>query len=139
MIWLIIFIAFGVFVLIITEWRERHKAAAAIRQDSKPSHTPSPDPNCCGQHLVCERDNMLKAMEQPVYFDDEELDQLADIPSEELTEQQAEDIREVFQTLQPKEVMEWVRSLQMRRISLPADVREEALLIVREQRQHATD
>ena len=36
--------------------------------------------------------------------------------------------------MQEKDVPGWVRSLQLRNIQLPADVREEALLIVVERR-----
>ena len=133
MIPLLLFIALGVTILILIEWRERHRSTEAASQQ------PVPDPTCCGQHLVCERDAMLHVMEKPVYYDDEELDAYADIPSDQLSEKQADAIREVFHTLREEEITDWVRSLQMRRIELPADVREEALFIVREQRQHAAD
>ncbi len=134
MIPLLLFVALGVVILVLFEWRERHRTP---EQASTP--TPAPDPSCCGQHLVCERDAILHAMDQPVYFDDEELDAYADIAADQLSAQAANDIREVFRSLQEKEVTDWVRSMQMRRIALPDDVREEALLIVREQRQHAAD
>ena len=133
MIPLLLFVALGVVILVLFEWRERHRSPEQAEQH------PAPDPSCCGQHLVCERESILKAMDKPVYFDDEELDAYADISADQLSDQAAEAIREVFQSLQEKEVAEWVRSLQMRRIALPDDVREEALLIVREQRQHAVD
>ena len=126
---LIVFVALGLTILVLFEWRERH------RKDESPTAVPTPDPSCCGQHLVCERETLLQTIQQPVYYDDEELDALADIPTEHLTESQAESIREVFHTLQATDITGWVRSLQMRHIALPDDVREEALLIVQEQRQ----
>ena len=44
-------------------------------------------------------------------------------------------IRAVFDTLQAKDVPGWVRSIQLRNIQLPLDIREEALLIVIERRK----
>ena len=44
-------------------------------------------------------------------------------------------IREVFNTRQAKDVPGWVRSIQLRNIQLPLDIREEALLIVVERRK----
>ena len=69
------------------------------------------------------------------YYDDEELDALSGIPAEDYTEEQYQMIREVFNTLQAKDVPGWVRSIQLRNIQLPLDIREEALLIVIERRK----
>ena len=89
---------------------------------------------CCGMHLVCERDTLLQTNAVAEYFDDEELDALAGIAPEEFTEAQYDMIAEVFTTLQESEVAAWVRSLQLRNIRLPEDLREQALMIVRERR-----
>jgi len=93
------------------------------------------DSGCCGQHLVCERETLLQTNAEIIYYDDEELDALAGIASEDYTDAEANQIREVFHTMQEKDVPGWVRSLQLRNIQLPLDVREEALLIVRERRR----
>jgi hypothetical protein len=45
-----------------------------------------------------------------------------------------EQLTEVFYSLQEKDVSGWLRSLQMRGIELPQQLREEALLIVSERR-----
>ena len=68
------------------------------------------------------------------YYDDEELDSLAGISPENYTDEQEEAVRAVFSSLQESDVPGWCRSLQLRNIALPADVREEALMIVRELR-----
>ena len=125
---LIAFLLLGLSILVLYEWRERHRPQEAQQK-------PSIDPSCCGQHLVCERDTLLQQMTQPVYYDDEELDTLADIPANQLSESQQKSLREVFESLRETDIMGWTRSLQMRHIALPDDIREEALLIVREQRQ----
>ncbi|MBP5477333.1 MAG: phospholipase [Paludibacteraceae bacterium] len=125
---LLAFLSLGLLILILTEWRERHRKSD--RQVSEPVS----DPDCCGQHLVCERDSLLQPLDKPVYYDDEELDAYAGIAAENLTESQAAAIGEVFHSLRESDVPGWVRSIQMRRIALPPELREEALLIVREQR-----
>ena len=84
----------------------------------------------------CEQDCMMEASTKPIeYFDDEELDELSGIAAEDYTDEQYQMIREVFNTLKPSDVPGWVRSIQLRNIQLPLDIREEALLIVVERRK----
>ena len=127
---LLLFILLGVVILVLFELRERKNA----QSDTPKKPQPAQDGECCGQHLVCERETLLQTNAKPEYYDDEELDALAGIPAEEYTAEQAKQIEQVFSTLQEKDVPGWVRSMQLRNIALPATVREEALLIVRERR-----
>ena len=131
MLALILFILLGVAILVAFEVRARRDAKAGV---APAPPKPATDGECCGQHLVCERETLLQTNAKIEYYDDEELDALAGIPAEDLTPAQCAQIEEVFDTLQEKDVAGWVRSLQLRNISLPANVREEALLIVRERR-----
>lgn len=132
---LILFVCLGVFIVVVFEIRARKEQK---KDTSAPEQTtPKPvvtDGECCGQHLVCERETLLQTNAQIEYYDDEELDALAGIAPEDYTEEQHQMMREVFDTLQEKDVPGWVRSLQLRNIQLPADIREEALLIVVERR-----
>ena len=142
---LILFVALGIVILIIFEVRARKQQ----RANSEPSERPitnseasnsreeasNPDDGCCGEHLVCERETLLQTNAKVEYYDDEELDALSGIPAENYTEEQYQMIREVFNTLQAKDVPGWVRSIQLRNIQLPLDIREEALLIVVERRK----
>ena len=142
---LILFVALGIVILIIFEVRARKQQ----RANSEPSERPitnseasnsreeasNPDDGCCGEHLVCERETLLQTNAKVEYYDDEELDALSGIPAEDYTEEQYQMIREVFNTLQAKDVPGWVRSIQLRNIQLPLDIREEALLIVIERRK----
>ena len=147
---LLLFVALGIVILIIFEVRAR-------KQNNKPTPDPSlkggesgaaqksfpsgedlgeaPDDGCCGEHLVCERETLLQTNAKVEYYDDEELDALSGIPAEDYTEEQYQMIREVFNTLQAKDVPGWVRSIQLRNIQWPLDIREEALLIVIERRK----
>ena len=144
MIPLILFVCLGIAILIIFEIRARQE------KNNKPSpdlsveggdnagvaaEQRSEDDGCCGEHLVCERETLLQTNAQVEYYDDEELDTLIGIAAEDYTQEQYQMIREVFETLKASDVPGWVRSIQLRNIQLPLDIREEALLIVVERRK----
>lgn len=131
---IVIFLVLGLFILIAQEWRERKRAKTAVPDDEEQTPAVVQDGECCGQHLVCEKETLLNSSKQIEYYDDEELDSLSGIAAEAYTEEQANAIKEVFYTLREEDVAGWLRSLQMRNIALPEDVREEALLIVSERR-----
>ncbi len=126
---LILFVALGILVLVATEIHERYKK----KRSAYPVHNTRPE-GCCGEHLVCEKETLLQTNAEIVYFDDEELDALADVDPSNYTPEQHDAISAVFNTLRESDVPGWCRSLQLRHIELPADIREEALMIVRERR-----
>ncbi len=137
MVELILFVALGVGILVAFEIRARKQAKEAEGQKGREAEgqiREAVSDGCCGAHLVCERETLLQTNAEIVYYDDEELDELAGILPEEYTDKQYNAIAEVFHTLQEKDVPGWCRSLQLRHIELPLDIREEALLIVRERR-----
>ena len=69
------------------------------------------DSECCGQHEICERDSLLAAVSKQIeYYDD------------------------VFYTMQDTDVAGWVRSLQLRGIALPENIKDEVFLIIGERR-----
>ncbi len=68
------------------------------------------------------------------YYDDEELDRFRGRNAESYTESETEEFRDILLTLLPDDIAGWARSLQLRSIELPADVRDELLLIVGEER-----
>ena len=131
-----LFIVLVLFVLVMTEVHERRKKRDKSGKpvDSDKPSIPTRPEGCCGTHLVCEKESLLQTNAKPEYYDDEELDSLAGIAPEQFTAEQHNAILQVFDTLQEKDVPGWCRSLQLRNIQLPADIRDEALLIVREQR-----
>ena len=93
---------------------------------------------CCGMHITCERDSLLAGISEKIeYFDDEELDAYAGRSPESYTPEEADEFRDVLLTLLPADIAPWARSLQLRGIELPADVREELLMIVAEARADA--
>ena len=81
---------------------------------------------CCGRHANCEKDLGGKDL----YFDDEELDRFKGVAPEEYDESSKEEFRQVLYTMREEEVDTWVHCLQTRGIELPADVKEEVLMIL---------
>lgn len=94
-----------------------------------------PDGECCGQHAVCERDSLLAGISKGIeYYDDEELDNYRGTAGDEYTEQQVEQFRDILYTMKQSEVAGWCRSLQLRGIEVPDDLKDEIFLIVGERR-----
>ena len=92
------------------------------------------DDACCGRHLVCERESLLTTKPEIIYYDDEELDRLAGISPADYSEEDINELSEVFSSLQSADVAGWLRSLQARSIALPDELKDEALMIVAERR-----
>lgn len=124
---LISLVALGLILLIATYFARRKNTTA-------PQMAAEPTEECCGAHEVCDKDSLLVANANIVYYDDEELDALAHIPPKDFTGEQKKQLYEVFYTLKETDVAGWLCSLQLRNIQLPMDLREEALLIVSERR-----
>ncbi len=97
------------------------------------------DAECCGQHQVCEKESLLAAVSKQIeYYDDEELDRFKGRSSGSYTETETEEFRDVLYTMREDEVAGWSRSLQLRGVALPDDVRDEVILIVEERREAAS-
>jgi hypothetical protein len=93
---------------------------------------------CCGQHEVCERESLLAAVSKKIdYYDDEELDRFKGKEANAYDEAAVDEFREVLYSLREMEVAGWLRSLQLRNIDLPDALKDEAFLIVGEQRMNA--
>lgn len=109
------------------------------RRASSPEDTPPPPPRqdgeCCGQHAICERDSLLAGVSRRIeYYDDEELDRFRGTPSDAYRDEDVEAFREVLYTMHTEEVPGWVRSLQLRGVTLPDALKDEIILIVDELR-----
>ena len=87
------------------------------------------DAECCGQHEAA----VSKKIE---YYDDEELDKYIGTAPDEYTPEQEDEFRDVFYTMQSEDVAGWVRSLQLRGIALPDNIKDEVFLIVGERRNN---
>ena len=89
---------------------------------------------CCGLHLVCEKDSLSPMSDEVVYYDDEELDRFIGRAPESYSAEEVEEFRDVLMTLRPQDVAGWARSVTQRRLPLPYEVRDELLILVNEQR-----
>ena len=89
---------------------------------------------CCGLHLVCEKDSSSPMSDEILYYDDEELDRFIGRPADSYSAEETEEFRDVLMTLRPEDVPGWARSITQRRLELPSDVRDELLILVNEQR-----
>lgn len=96
------------------------------------------DSECCGQHTICEKDSLLAAVSKGIeYYDDEDLDRFKGRASDEYTEEEIEEFREILYSTQEVEVAGWCRSLQLRGIEFPEELKSELFLIVGERRFHS--
>lgn len=97
--------------------------------------TKIPDSECCGAHEICEKESLLSAVSKKIeYYDDEELDRYSGRSSNNYTEDEIAEFSEIFYTLQETDVAGWIRSLQLRNISVPDELKDEIILIVGERR-----
>lgn len=95
------------------------------------------DSECCGQHEICERDSLLAGVSKEIeYYDDEELDRYRGLTSDGYSEEQVDEFRDILYTMQEVEVAGWIRSLQLRGIELPDQMKDEVFLIIGERRIH---
>ena len=82
--------------------------------------------------LVC----MAPVIKQHIdYYDDEELDIYKGKASDEYTDEEVEEFRNVFYTMQEEDVPGWVKSLQQRELEIPNELKDEVLLVLREIRK----
>ena len=78
---------------------------------------------------------MLAAVSKGIeYYNDEELDRFRGRLSDEYTDEEVEEFREVMLTCKDDEVAGWCRRLQLRYIELPDDLKDELFLIIGERR-----
>lgn len=91
---------------------------------------------CCGMHITCEKDSLLASVSEEIeYFDDEELDRFAGRQPDSYEPEEIEEFRDILLTLLPTDIAPWGRSIQLRGINLPTEVRDELLMIVAEARK----
>lgn len=115
------------------QWYYNRKIARG-EIDTAPAVRRKPE-GCCGQHEVCEKESLLAAVSRDIaYYDDEELDRYKAVASDAYTDEQADEFREVLYTMRSDEVAGWVRSLSLRGVELPDQLKDEVILVVGERR-----
>ena len=90
------------------------------------------DDECCGEHEVCEKGKIKRALRTDIeYFDDEELDRYRGTAPDEYDDDAVEEFREVLYTMYPTEVEDWLKSLELREVALPDALRDEVFMLIR--------
>ena len=90
------------------------------------------DEECCGEHEVCEKGKIKRALRTDIeYFDDEELDRFRGTASDEYEDDAVEEFREVLYTMDPREVEDWLKSLELREVALPDALKDEVFMLIR--------
>ncbi|MCL1943421.1 MAG: hypothetical protein FWF54_07755 [Candidatus Azobacteroides sp.] len=79
---------------------------------------------CCGAHVICESGKKKPEKITIDYYEDEELDRFRNKPSDEYTEEEIEEFREIHQTLRSEEINGWLGSLKAREINFPESLKE---------------
>ena len=84
----------------------------------------------------CDLDCMTPIIKQDIdYYDDEELDAYKGKASDQYTDDETEEFRNVFYTMQEEDMPGWVKSLQQRELEIPDSLKDEVLLVLREIRK----
>ena len=88
---------------------------------------------CCGEHEVCEKGKIKRALRTDIeYFDDEELDRFRGVPPDEYGDDEVDEFREVLYTMRPSEIEDWLKSLELREVSLPNVLKDELFMLLRQ-------
>lgn len=86
---------------------------------------------CNGDDTRCEQECMMEAATRDIeYYDDEDLDRFRGRPSDCYSDAEAEAFREVLYTMPPSDAKGWNRSLILRGINVPDQIKDELLLMI---------
>ncbi|MCH5230390.1 MAG: phospholipase [Muribaculaceae bacterium] len=132
-----ILVGFLLYITDVKYFRHHHgsapEEAPTVENDSENQSTQEEEPEvCCGLHLVCEKTSLQLLTDEVVYYDDEELDRFAEREPESYSPEETEEFRDVLMTLLPQDVAGWAKSITLRKIELPDDVKDELLMLLAE-------
>lgn len=90
---------------------------------------------CNGENTKCEQECMMEAATKDIeYYDDEELDVFKGRTADNYNDEEVEMFSEVLYTMKPEEVTGWNRSLILRGINLPNQLKDEVIGFLNEER-----
>ena len=120
--------ALGLFAALTTLWHGK--------DDSPAIHEAPVDCGSCdGNNSRCIQDCLLEdSLKEVEYFDDEELDAFIGRPSDGYSDEEAALFEEVIYSMRPEETAAWSRSLQLRGINVPDQVKAELYLLLEDHR-----
>ena len=76
---------------------------------------------------VCRMEAATREIE---YYDDEELDRFRGRQSNQYTDEEAEEFANILYTMQPQEAKGWNRSLILREINVPNQIKDELITMI---------
>lgn len=119
--------------------KEQRGADSGGMSDGQDVETPAEesagdDSECCGMHIVCEKTSLSPVSDEIIYYDDDELDRFKGRNQDDYDQEEIDEFQDVLLTLLPEDIPGWARSLQLRQIEPPREIREELLMMVREMR-----
>lgn len=102
------------------------------KHDDEPIKVAQTCATCDGTPTTkCEQDCMMEASTKPIeYFDDEELDSFIGRPADSYTDDETEQFSDVLYTMRQDEVAAWCRSLNLRGIQLPNQIKDEVVMMI---------
>lgn len=87
--------------------------------------------SCDGTDEKCEQVCMMEAATREIeYYDDEELDRFRGRQSNQYTDDEAEEFANILYTMQPQEAKGWNRSLILREINVPNQIKDELITMI---------
>lgn len=124
--WLLYLVALAVIVVVLRRLfgNSGGSGAGVEKQDGQACKSCPAEPGRCLQECAIEA-----AVGTIEYFDDEELDRFRGRDSNGYTEDEAAEFAEVMYTMRPDEVKDWLHSLQLRCVSLPDQLKDEAYML----------
>lgn len=88
---------------------------------------------CDGSDAKCEQECMLEAATKAIeYFDDEELDRFKGRQGSDYSDEETEQFRDVLYTMRRQEAAAWNRSLILRGIEVPDQLKDELIMMIKE-------
>lgn len=87
--------------------------------------------SCDGTDDKCEQVCMMEAATREIeYYDDEELDRFRGRQSNQYTDEEAKEFANILYTMQPQEAKGWNRSLILREINVPNQIKDELITMI---------
>lgn len=117
-------------VIVLMVWYVSNHLSEPIEDDTNTDSSPHECQSCSTSGSCIAECTLRQAVEKPLYFDDEELDDFRGRPSDGYSEQETELFADILYTMKSHEVSQWLTSLSLRGISLPDALKPEAEMMM---------
>lgn len=99
--------------------------------EEQPANAEPTCATCTGESTKCEQECMLEAAVKDIeYYDDEQLDRFQGRDSDSYDDDEVEEFADVMYTLKEDEVAGWNRSLILRNINFPNQLKDELIALL---------